>query len=159
MSRRDLCDDAIKQYYPAIFRYCLGLLNGNVNAAEDCTQDVFLLLVKKDAINELDFSRNIRGWLYAAAQRICKEYLKCLAKQKEAVPFSLDEIRELPAPDEDNGADLVFDALTEDEYQLLTTYYTEQYGKRMQLARSLGLTPAQLSKKISAIRKKLKKQT
>ena len=159
MENSTLCEEAIKKHYRSIFLYCFSLLNGDEAAAEDCTQDVFLLLVRKTNQNELDYSKNIRGWLYAAAQRICRDYLKRQTKQKEAVPFSLDEIKELPAPDEDNEADLVFDALTEDEYQLLTTYYTEQYGKRMQLARSLELTPAQLSKKISAIRKKLKKQT
>ena len=159
MSRRDLCEDAIKKYYQAIFRYCLGLLNGNMNAAEDCTQDVFLLIVKKTNQNELDYSRNIRGWLHAAAQRICKDYLKRQIKQIEAVPFSLDEIEELPASEENEEASLVFESLTEDEYQLLTAYYSEQYGKRMQLARSFGLSPAHLSKKISAIRKKLKKKT
>lgn len=159
MSHRDLCEDAIKQYYPAIFRYCLGLLNGNANAAEDCTQDVFLLLVKKDTLNEVDFNRNIRGWLYAAAQRICKDYLKRLAKLKEAVPFSLEEIKELPAPEEDSGANLIFEALTDEEYRLLSEYYTEQYGSRMKLAQHMNLSPAQLAKKIAAIRRKLKKQT
>lgn len=159
MSRRDLCDDAIKKYYQAIFRYCLGLLNGNTNAAEDCTQGVFLLLVKKDTLNEVDFSRNIRGWLYASAQRICKDYLKRQAKQKEAVPFSLDEIKELPAPEENDEVDPIFEALTDEEYRLLSEYYTEQYGNRMKLAHHMNLSPAQLARKIASIRRKLKKQT
>ena len=157
MSRRDLCEDAIKKYYQAIFRYCLGLLNGNTNAAEDCTQDVFLLLVKKDAINELDFSRNIRGWLYAAAQRICKDYLKRLAKQKEAVPFSLDEIRELPAPDEDNRADIIFEELTDEEYILLNRYYVTDRGNRIGLAKELHISVDTLYQRIRMIRNKAKK--
>lgn len=159
MENSTLCEEAIKNHYRSIFLYCFSLLNGDEAAAEDCTQDVFLLLVKKTNQNELDYSRNIRGWLHAAAQRICKDYLKRQIKQIEAVPFSLDEIEELPASEENEEASLVFESLTEDEYQLLTAYYSEQYGKRMQLARSFGLSPAHLSKKISAIRKKLKKKT
>lgn len=115
--------------------------------------------MKKDTLNEVDFNRNIRGWLYAAAQRICKDYLKRLAKLKEAVPFSLEEIKELPAPEEDSGANLIFEALTDEEYRLLSEYYTEQYGSRMKLAQHMNLSPAQLAKKIAAIRRKLKKQT
>ncbi len=158
MSRSDLCEDAIKKYYQAVLRYCLGLLNGNLNAAEDCTQDVFLLLVQKDALDELDFSLNIRGWLYAAAQRIFKDYLKRQSKQMEVVPFSLDEIAELPAPDENNEPGPAFEALTDEEYRLLSDYYTEQYGARMKLAQHMKLTPEQLAKRIAKIRKKLKKQ-
>ena len=156
MSRRDLCEDAIKKYYQAVFRYCLGLLNGNTNAAEDCTQDVFLLLVKKDTLNEVDFNRNIRGWLYAAAQRICKDYLKHLAKQKEAVPFSLDEIKEMPAPEEDNGANLIFEA---DRRRIPASFRILYRAVRQpdEAGASHESIPAQLARKIASIRRKLKK--
>lgn len=157
MDQDKKCESLIEQYYTRIIRYSAFCLQGDVDAAEDCTQEVFLLLLKKKDV--LDLSGNIQGWLYAAAQRICKEYLKRLAKQKEAVPFSLDETRELPAPEENDEAGFIFEALTDEEYRLLSEYYTEPHGKRMKLAQHMNLSPAQLAKKIAAIRRKLKKQT
>ena len=74
MNAYKLCENAAEKYHQAIYRYCLGLLNGDVSAAEDCTQEVFLLLLEKK--DSLDFDVNIRGWLYASANRIVKDYLK-----------------------------------------------------------------------------------
>ena len=74
-----LCEDAIKMYYRSILRYCLQLLGQDMHSADDCTQETFLLFWEKR--NELDFNDNIRGWLYAAADRICRDYRKKEAKR------------------------------------------------------------------------------
>ncbi len=63
----------IKNYYKEILRYCNMKLR-NHHAAEDCTQEIFLLFVKKSGT--IDFSKDIRPWLYAAADRIMKNYLR-----------------------------------------------------------------------------------
>ncbi len=157
MENSVLCEEAIKKHYRSIFLYCFSLLNGDEAAAEDCTQDVFLLLVKKTKQNELDYSKNIRGWLYAAAQRICKDYLKRRTKRKEAVPFSLDEIEELPAPDEIEEANFVFESLTDEEYNLLNRYYVTDCGNRIGLAQELHISVDTLYQRIRAIKNKAKR--
>lgn len=154
MRKYRLCEKAAQKYYQAVFRHCLYLLGNDVLAAEDCTQDVFALLLKKK--DTLDFDQNIRGWLYAAADRICKDYLKRESRRKSILVNNLEELKDIPVMTPFSDSDSVFDILTDDEYQLLTAYYTEEYGKRSKLATAYGVTPVQLTKKIHSIRKKLK---
>ena len=153
--RRDkLCEETIRTYYNPIYRHCLCMLKNDVFAAEDCTQTVFTLLVeKKDTLN---FHQNIRGWLYAAADRICKDHMRKEQKRLSMLVCSLDEGMEFPDQTDFAEQDSVFDVLTKEEYRLIETYYETQYGERLKLAESLGLTPSQLVKKIHAIRHKLK---
>ena len=151
-----LCVEASEKYYHPILRYCLTLLSGDLPAAEDCTQDVFVLMLEKK--DSLDFQHNIRGWLYAAAERICKDYRKREARRLSHISGDLNTAEDVPAPAAFSDSDSVFDVLTTEEYQLLIAYYSEDYGKRRQLAASYQMTPAQLTKKIHSIRQKLGKE-
>lgn len=150
-----LCEETAERYYRAIYLYCLQLLNQDVLAAEDCTQDVFVLMIQKK--DTLDFDQNIRGWLYATADRICKDYRKREMKRTALITPSLDEITDIPDPNSPIEPDAMLDCLSDEELQLLKAYYSEQYGERMLLAEKLGMTHSQLGKKIYAIRQKLKK--
>lgn len=145
-----------ERYYNEILRYCLSLLHGDLSTAEDCTQDVFLLMFEKK--NALDFTQNIRGWLYASAERICKDYLKRESKRLSHLSADWNETENISAPSPFPDRESIFDVLTSEEYQLLDSYYSEDYGKRRQLAALYGMTPAQLSKKIHFIRQKLLKR-
>ena len=115
---------------------------------------MILMIQKKDT---LDFEQNIRGWLYATADRICKDYRKREMKRTALITPSLDEITEIPDPNSPIEPDAMLDCLSDEELQLLKAYYSEQYGERMLLAEKLGMTHSQLGKKIYAIRQKLKK--
>ncbi len=150
-----LCDEFVKKNYRPIYLYCLHLLNQDVLAAEDCTQDVFLLMIQKK--DTLDFEKNIRGWLYATADRICKDYRKREMKRTTLIIASLDEIADIPDQNSPIDSDAMLDCLSDEELQLLKAYYSEQYGERMLLAEKHGMTHSQLGKKIYAIRQKLKK--
>ena len=61
----------IKSYYKEIFNYCYNRL-GDFHAAEDCTQEVMLVLYKK--VNTLDMSKDILTWLYSVADKEIKSY-------------------------------------------------------------------------------------
>ena len=126
----------------------------DVFAAEECTQDVFALLVEKQNILNLD--RNIRGWLHAAADRICKDYRKKNAKRMTQLVSDPAAYEQIPDERQFPDAESIFDVLTEEEYHLLEAYYSEEYGCRGKLAATLGMSQRQLSKRIIAIRKKLK---
>lgn len=46
MSNNTLCNEIIEKYYASIYRYCFVRLDYNEYAADDCTQEVFLILLK-----------------------------------------------------------------------------------------------------------------
>ena len=148
-----LCEKAAEKYHHAIYMYCLGLLNGDVSAAEDCTQEVFLLLLEKK--DSLDFNVNIRGWLYACANRIVKDYRKRERYRQSFISdVELFDI-ELVDPASPIDSDSIFDILTPEERKLLEAYYSADYGNRTQIANEFGLTASQLYKRICSIRSKL----
>ncbi len=75
---KEIFDNIVKQYYQFIYRYCLARLS-EPNAAQDCTQEVFLTFYKKIAVLEDD---NILGWLYHeyfcshTPQEQCRDLIK-----------------------------------------------------------------------------------
>ena len=154
MLREDACDLVVEKYYQAIYRYCVHCLCGDVDAAEVCTQDVFLTLIEKQ--KKLNPDDNIRGWLYACADRITKDYLKRTARHR-ARCVSLASITNVQDPNAliDKSSPIVWNILNDDEYALMESYYSTAHGDREALADQLGITPAQLYRKIRAIRKKI----
>jgi len=154
MRNDTLCEEAAEKYYRSVYLYCLSLLNYDVLAAEDCTQDVFALLVQKK--DKLNFHDNIRGWLYAAADRICKKYNAQETKRTAIITSSIDEIDDIPDSSSSPELESFFDVLSEDELNLLKDYYSEDYGSRSKIAEKRGMKHAQLAKAIHTIRKKLK---
>lgn len=155
MRNDKLCEAAAEKYYRCIYLYCLSLLNNDILAAEDCTQDVFALLVQKK--DKLDFHDNIRGWLYATADRICKKYYAQETKRTAFILTSIDEIIDLPDSSASLDTDSYFDMLSKEELDLLKDYYSENYGSRSRIAEKYGMKHTQLAKAIHTIRKKLKK--
>jgi RNA polymerase sigma-70 factor (ECF subfamily) len=77
----------VKQYYEKIFKFCVYALGGNMSFAEDCTQDIFLILYENMAVLR-DYDK-IGGWLYKTAGNISKRYAASLRKERAAfiVPF------------------------------------------------------------------------
>ncbi|MBQ6039223.1 MAG: sigma-70 family RNA polymerase sigma factor [Oscillospiraceae bacterium] len=150
MSRKKQLNKIISENYEPILRYCKSKLSDDLFSAEDCTQDVFFLFVQKSG--ELNLKQNIRGWLYATADRIIKQYLKRKAKHTEYVTDSLDSVSDIPA--EVEGRSAVFDELTDDEYILLKRYYSDK-SERLYLAGELGISLNTLYKRIHDIKQKL----
>jgi RNA polymerase sigma-70 factor (ECF subfamily) len=77
----------VKRYYERILKFCAYALGGSLSAAEDCTQDIFLILYENMA--KLKDYDNIGGWLYKTAGNISKQYAASLRRDraKFAVPF------------------------------------------------------------------------
>ena len=136
----------VEAYYAEILRYCKRSLRDSY-AAEDCTQEVFMLFIKK--AGKLDLTRDIRPWLYAAADRIMKSYLRSNPPA--------EDIDELPEPSEEFPfRDSILDELEEDERDLLIAYYNADDHKA--LAKERGISPAALYMRIVRIRNKLRKE-
>jgi RNA polymerase sigma-70 factor (ECF subfamily) len=71
----------VKRYYEKILKFCAYALGGNRSAAEDCTQDIFLILYENMARLK-DYER-IGGWLYKTADHITKRYAASLRKERK----------------------------------------------------------------------------
>jgi RNA polymerase sigma-70 factor (ECF subfamily) len=92
--KTDSCDEKesaftgiVKRYYEKIFKFCCYALGGNRSFAEDCTQDIFLILYESMA--KLKDYDKIGGWLYKTADHISKQYAASLRRERKiaAAPF------------------------------------------------------------------------
>jgi RNA polymerase sigma-70 factor (ECF subfamily) len=94
-SERDTAFNAIvKRYYEKILKFCVYALGGSRSAAEDCAQDIFLILYEN--MGKLKDYDKIGGWLYKTAGNISKQYAASLRKERKMFaapsPASLDNI-------------------------------------------------------------------
>jgi RNA polymerase sigma-70 factor (ECF subfamily) len=70
----------VKRYYEKILKFCVYALGGNRSAAEDCTQDIFLILYENMArLRDYD---KIGGWLYKTAGNISRRCAASLRKER-----------------------------------------------------------------------------
>ena len=155
MNRDKQVEWIIKQYYSAIFKYCYVKLKKDREAAEDCTQEVFLLFTKKK--DELVLDSSIKSWLYRSADNIIQAYLRQIVKHNHV---DLDEVSipcdgGLAAYIDGSPANILREKLTEDDYQLLLDYYSADYGNRNEVADKHNMSLAELYHKIGWIKKKI----
>ncbi len=133
-----------KKYYETVFRYCRVRLNGDLHAAQDCTQEVFLVLHKK--LKKLVDLDSILPWLYQTADREIKNY-----RRKHPGMIDIDEIADLATPQQEDSP---LDILDEEERKLVELYYggADKYA----IAKNLGISLGVLYKRMHRIRQKLK---
>jgi RNA polymerase sigma-70 factor (ECF subfamily) len=81
-------DGIVKRYYERILKFCTYTLGGSQNAAEDCTQDIFLILYEN--MTRLKDYDKIGGWLYKTAGNISKRYAASLRRERKicTAPFT-----------------------------------------------------------------------
>ncbi len=135
----------IKEYYPLILKYCVFKLAPDYHGAEDCTQEVFYVLLKKH--RSIDLSKDIRPWLYATADRIIYQYRR---KKPESVDIETipEETEDFPYPES------ILDVLDDADRQLLLAYLNSE--DKHALAKQYHLTLAALYKRIARIKEKLR---
>ena len=155
MNRGKQCNQIIEKYYDEIVRYCFFLLKDDFRGAEDCAHDTFLLLLRKQ--NELNLEQNIRGWLYASANRIVKDYRKKQLKFQAMLNYDPEDMNDQTVQAEEVGSSDAFDCLSDQELELLKAYYSAPKGERVDLARKHGMSISELYKKLHKIREKVRK--
>ena len=138
----------LNRHYTEILLYCCAHLYGDQYAAEDCAQEVFLALYRK--FDELDLNKDIRPWLYAAADREIRAY-----RRKHPETVDLDAIPEPAETPEftEAQAETVLDCRPDQDRRLLEAYYGG--GDRMKIARHMGISVNALYLRIRRIRKRL----
>lgn len=150
---RQCCEEIMQKYYRELYNYIFTKVK-NRQYAEDCTQDLFMILLKKhENLNEND---NIRIWLYRTADNVVKTY----RRKNHNNDISLEDSTEAmntPAPDCFNKEETVLSEwLTDEETELIRLYYDTDYGDRKTAAKKLGITVTALYQKIDKIKKKIK---
>jgi len=78
----------VTRYYEKILRFCWYALGGNASAAEDCVQDVFLILYQNMA--KLRDYEKIGGWLYKTASNKTKQYAALLRRERKHTVYFPD---------------------------------------------------------------------
>lgn len=141
-------EEIIKKCYNSILKYCTYYLRGNIHAAEDCTQEVFLTLHQK--IAKLDMSKDIRPWLYRVADMKIKEYVR-----KHPDWTDIETVPDLPDETADMMKDSVLDVLDDSERNIAEAYYSG--ADKTKLAESQGMTLNTLYMKMQHIREKIRK--
>lgn len=141
---KSVIDSIIAEHYKPILKYCSKHLHDDVHAAEDCTQEIFLILYEK--VNSLDMKKDIRPWLYRTASHVIKTYIR---KHPEMV--DIDSIPDIAEETELHESAL--DVLSEDELMLIESYYGDK--DKSLIAKEKGITLKSLYLKIARIKGKL----
>jgi RNA polymerase sigma-70 factor (ECF subfamily) len=86
----------VNRYYEKILKFCAYALGGNRIAAEDCAQDIFLILYEN--MGRLKDYDKIGGWLYKTAGNISKRYVASMRKERKTftTPFGSPGDEEMP---------------------------------------------------------------
>lgn len=150
---RQCCEEIMRKYYRELYNYIFAKVRDR-QCAEDCTQELFMILLKKHP--ELNENDNIRIWLYRAADNVIRTY----RRKNHSNDISLEDSAEAmntPAPDcfNQDKPDLS-EWLTAEETELVRLYYDTDYGDRKNTAQKLGITVTALYQKIDKIKKKIK---
>lgn len=133
-----------EKYYTKVLAYCCVRLHNDIHAAEDCTQEVFLILQKK--LPKLVTSDEIQAWLYRTAENVVKNYRK-----KNPEMIDIDSIPDIP---EETHVETALDILSDEEKELVGLYYQGESKER--LAKQKGISLDVLYKRMSRIKQKLK---
>lgn len=142
-------EKAIRLYYQSIYNYCLSRLE-NIQSAQDCTQEVFLVMHKKaDSLDD----ENIRAWLYRTADNIIKNYKKTSSKKKET---SIDEAENISCSDSYNEDKPFSEILDSQEIKMLSEHYIDGYDISYVAMRN-GKSTASVYKMFQRLKVKLRK--
>ena len=155
MTQDEQLEQQIRHYYREIYCYCISRLKHDLPGAQECTQDVFLLLTEKKA--QLDLNGNIRAWLYKSAEHIISSYLRNREKHRHlpleetVIPTDGGVERLL----QETPMQKIRDCLTADELELLLQYYSRKRGDREALAVQYHMTLEQLYDEIERLKRRI----
>ena len=150
MIDKETCEIIIEKYYTDVYKFCYNRLR-NIQAAEECTQEVFLLLFQKRA--KLEFSEHLRSWLYEAAVRLCKKYIRKNGNIAEDIDKYAENISD--ASFEESLYKEIYEILDKEDADLLLEYIDADYGERMKIAKRMDITLKTLYRRIDRIREKV----
>lgn len=155
MIDKETCGVLFQKYHSYVYDFCLKYLE-NIQAAEDCTQEVFMIMLKKK--NTINLSENLLSWFYETSKRICKQYIR-----KNPTKFAdVDDYSEIISDDnasvEKPLSDEIYESLDKEDTDLLFEYINADCNERQKMAERMGITSNVLCKRIIRIKCKIQKK-
>lgn len=147
-------------YGKSIFNFCLSRLSGDVECAEDCTQETFIVFYKRLAKGE-SFEEP-RAFLYKTAVNIImrsktKQQKRAVNETEldDKIPFVQSETKIESDIDYESVLKRIDELLSEDEMKLFTLFFIENL-KVKDISQLLNITPGACSTRLLRLRIKLK---
>ncbi len=160
---------AYAKYYSAVLRYIKVRLYYGEGRAEECAQDVFLLLYR--SLPSMQDEEHIRAWLYRTADNLLGRYHRRYQVENKHVAFyedyaqKEDDARLAYCPDLDLLADQaipvdeykqrILEQLSDAERQAYTLYYEQKLPGR-EVAERLGVSENALWVRLNRLRAHIK---
>lgn len=142
-------DEIYKRYCQQIFNYFYYILR-DYQAAEDCTQEVFLDFSRK--MNRLKLTTDIAGWLYSAAKIQIKRY--CRKKHKDNECEITEDVEAHIDVFDDADTGLLESIITKDELMLLNQYYISGKSAKW-IAKKYNISMDALYQRVRRIKQKV----
>ncbi len=121
-----LIQQYLRPIYNFVYRY-----TGNVNEAEDITQEVFVRIWRN--IKKFDLKKSFKTWIFSIAKNASIDFLR----KKKSIPFSVFENGE--------GKNMLLETLFD------TNLLPGELSERADMARTVNLAISELSPKYRAV--------
>ena len=152
MIDKNTCAVLFEKYHSMVYRFCYNYLN-NTSAAEDCTQEVFLTLLKKK--NKIDLTENLSSWLIETAKRVCKKYIRKNSKNILDIDDYSETIPDSNASIEKKLSKEIYEILDKEDADLLLEYLNADHGMRQRIAKRMGIKTTALYQRVKRIRERV----
>ena len=149
---------AYSSYYSSVYKFCLSRLKFDRDYVEDCVQEVFIVLYKKYLSGEnVEFEQ---AFLMKTASNLVK---KRYNEHMRSETVNLDEVKEISTHSVDVDDRLSFeqytkmisDALGDTDKDIFILRYVHEL-KIEEIAKMLDMTVANVSTRLSRMRKKIR---
>ena len=163
-----LFDALVQKHYNNIYKFCYYRLAQDRFAAEDCVQEVFIVLYQN--MDRLDNLERIDGWLYKTADHLVKRANVNAAREKKKIE-SIDDagnpsvlntliyeerfdLTEVSGVDGEKCLREIFESLTETEINLWDLYYRRRKSLR-EVSEALELSESAVKSRVSRLKRKI----
>lgn len=152
MIDKETCEVLFRKYHSYVYDFCFKYLK-NTHAAEDCTQEVFMIMLKKK--NKINLSENLLSWFYETSKRVCKQYIRKNPLKFVDVDDYAEIISDTNASAEKPLSDEIYEFLDKEDADLLFEYINADCDERRKMAARMGITSNALCKRIKRIKCKV----
>ncbi|WP_159025627.1 RNA polymerase sigma factor [Aquimarina sp. Aq78] len=159
MSKKNqqLFESVYRQCYPMVQQMCLGFMKGDIDMANDLSQEVFINIW--NALENFKGQSTHKTWVYRITVNTCLQYIR---KEKKKKRLSFDKIEHVLVDESQNqdaeqeqGLYIAIGQLEElDRLIIMMVLEGQDYET---ISHVLGIKPTNVRVKIHRIKKRLKK--
>lgn len=152
---QDIFQAIYNQYYPVVFRLCLGYFKGDMELASDMVQEVFIRIWEKH--DEFRNESQVNTWIYRIAVNCClTEIRRKKSYEKRIQTYSHPEGDS--AEQQQHDQEILHQCIAQlDEPDRLLALLVLEGLPHQQIAKVLGLTEANTRVKVHRLKEKLRK--